>query len=71
MLYDGKCPLCLKEINFLQWMDTKIWKRDSVDWVDISLPDYDLRKHLNIDYKTAMGAMHVIGKDGKVSRHLF
>ena len=69
MLYDGKCPLCLKEIRFLQWVDTKIWKRDSVDWVDISLPDYDSSKHSSIDYSTAMGAMHVIGKDGKVSKN--
>ena len=36
VFYDGDCPLCLKEINFLRWWDSN----GDVTFTDISAPDF-------------------------------
>ena len=36
VFYDGECPLCLKEINMLKWLDRK--KR--IVFTDISVPTF-------------------------------
>ncbi|MEO0407798.1 MAG: DCC1-like thiol-disulfide oxidoreductase family protein, partial [Cyanobacteria bacterium P01_A01_bin.135] len=38
LLYDGECPLCLREVNFLKKRDAG---RGRVAFVDIADPDYD------------------------------
>ena len=65
-LYDGECPLCMKEINWLKRKDIK----ENIEWVDISEDDYDPSKHGNIDYRTAMESMHVLDKDGNVKKSI-
>ena len=55
--------ICVKEIRFLRWVDRK---KENVNWVDINKDNYNAVDHSNVDYVTAMGAMHVIDKDGKV-----
>ena len=47
-------------------MKRKDRKKQNVVWVDISQDEYQAADHANIDYATAMGAMHVIDKNGKV-----
>eukprot|EP00484_Ammonia_sp_Unknown_P001362 CAMPEP_0197022472 /NCGR_PEP_ID=MMETSP1384-20130603/3346_1 /TAXON_ID=29189 /ORGANISM="Ammonia sp." /LENGTH=157 /DNA_ID=CAMNT_0042450527 /DNA_START=53 /DNA_END=526 /DNA_ORIENTATION=+ len=63
-LYDGECPLCMKEIDFLKKRD----KHASIEWVDISSDNYDAAQHANIDYKTGMESMHVIDKEGRIEK---
>ena len=38
LLYDGECPLCLREVNFLQKKDAG---RGKVAFVDIAADDYN------------------------------
>ena len=38
VFYDGLCPLCLKEIKMLQWMDRK---RGRIRFTDIAAHDFD------------------------------
>jgi predicted DCC family thiol-disulfide oxidoreductase YuxK len=38
LLYDGECPLCVREVNFLQKRDRG---RGLVSFVDIAEDDYD------------------------------
>lgn len=59
MLYDGECPLCSKEVGWmLKGCPTQ------VKFVNIADPMYDAEKYNNLDYKTAMQAMHAIDSEG-------
>ena len=68
VLFDGKCPICVHEIRLLKRKDRK---KQNVVWVDISQDQYQAADHANIDYVTAMGAMHVIDKNGTVKFYFF
>lgn len=35
--FDGECPLCVREIRMLQWLDRK----GHITFVDIAAPDFD------------------------------
>jgi predicted DCC family thiol-disulfide oxidoreductase YuxK len=62
LLYDGECPLCLREIGFLKRRD----RRDGrIRFEDISDPSTDLAKH-GLDIDTAMARMHAVLADGSV-----
>jgi predicted DCC family thiol-disulfide oxidoreductase YuxK len=63
LLYDGECPLCLREVNFLQKKDAN---RGLIAFIDIADPNYNPSDHSNIDYATAMGRIHAILADGTV-----
>lgn len=63
MLYDGDCPLCLKEVDFLKKRDEGV---GNIDFVDISSPDYLAQNNAGIDFSTAMGTIHAIRADGSV-----
>lgn len=67
LLYDGECPLCLREVNFLTQRDAG---RGRVKFVDISADDYDPTDHGGIDYETAMGRIHALLPDGTVIRNV-
>lgn len=69
MLYDGECPICVKEISFLQFLQRN--GADKVDFVDISLPEYDGSKYEGISYEMAMEEMTVIDEKNKVSDFYF
>ena len=60
-LYDGDCPLCLKETNFLKIKDTK----KVINFVDISA-NYIPENHKNISYKEAMKNLHGILCSGEI-----
>ena len=60
-LYDGKCPLCLRETNFLKGKDT----RKVINFVDIS-DNYIPENYKNISYKEAMKNLHGILCGGEI-----
>ena len=61
LLYDGACPLCVREVNFLQ-------KRDAgqglVAFMDVADLAYDPELHGGIDFEAAMGRIHAVLPDG-------
>ncbi len=67
MLYDGECPLCLREVNFLREKDAG---RGLVKFVDIADDRYNPQENGNIDYETAMGKIHAILSDGSIIKNV-
>ena len=67
LLYDGECPLCLREVNFLQKRDAG---RGLVAFVDIADESYKPEDNANIDFKTAMGRIHAVLPDGTVVKNV-
>ena len=65
LLFDGACPLCLREVEALRARDGE---RGQICFVDIDAPDYDPAAHAGISYREAMGRMHAIAADGRVIR---
>ena len=65
-LFDGECPLCLRETNFLKKKD----KHSNINFVDISNKKYNPKDFQNITYFDAMDNLHGILKDGKVIKGL-
>jgi len=63
MLFDGDCPLCMREVNMLRDMDKGAGK---IDFVDIAAADYDPAKNMDLDFETVMKSIHAILPDGKV-----
>ena len=60
-LYDGACPLCLRETNFLKTKDNK----KVINFVDINI-NYIPRNFQNISYKQAMNNLHGILGSGEI-----
>ena len=60
-LYDGDCPLCLKETNFLKTKD----KLNKILFVDIS-KNYNPTNYKNISYESAMSNLHGILNTGEI-----
>ncbi|WP_315787294.1 DUF393 domain-containing protein [Fischerella sp. JS2] len=67
LLYDGQCPLCLREVNFLQKRDAG---RGLVAFVDIADDDYTPEANGGIDFETAMGRIHAVLPDGTVIKNV-
>ena len=67
LLYDGECPLCVREVNFLLKKDAG---RGIIKFVDIAKSDYSPEENSNIDFATAMGRIHAITNDGKIVRNV-
>jgi predicted DCC family thiol-disulfide oxidoreductase YuxK len=65
LLYDGGCPLCLREVRFLRARDQRLHAASPrLTFVDIDAPDYDPGAHAGISYREAMGRIHAITADG-------
>ena len=65
-LFDGGCPLCQRETNFLK-------KRDiltQISFVDINSKDYDQRLFSDISYSEAMSNLHGIMENGEIIKGL-
>ncbi|MCG8422709.1 MAG: DUF393 domain-containing protein [Proteobacteria bacterium] len=60
VFYDGECPLCLREINFLKRRDRD---RSCIVFTDIASPDFDA-SHLGIDHAQLMARIHGKLPDG-------
>jgi predicted DCC family thiol-disulfide oxidoreductase YuxK len=67
LLYDGQCPLCLREVDFLRRRDRG---RGLVAFVDIAQPDYNPADHGGVDFATAMGRIHALRADGTVVKNV-
>ncbi len=67
LLYDGECPLCLREVNFLLKRDAG---RGIVKFVDIADSDYQAKDNGGVDFATAMGRIHAVLPDGRVIKNV-
>ena len=63
LLYDGACPLCMREVNFLRKRDAG---RGLVKFVDIAAEDYTAEANGGVDFATAMGRIHAVLPDNTV-----
>jgi len=67
LLYDGGCPLCLREVTFLRRRDTRLHPgAPRLAFVDIDDATYDPAAHAGISYREAMGRIHAVAADGTV-----
>ena len=65
-LYDGGCPLCRRETDFLKRRD----KIGNIRFVDINSDNYDPTNYQNISFEKAMSNLHGILHDGIVIQGL-
>ena len=65
-LFDGGCPLCLRETNFLRRRDSL----NQISFVDINSTDYDPNLFNDISYSEAMSNLHGIKENGEIIRGL-
>ncbi|KAF3437089.1 hypothetical protein FNV43_RR19842 [Rhamnella rubrinervis] len=63
MLYDGDCPLCMREVNMLRERNERY---GTIKFVDISSDDYSPDENQGLNYETVMGRIHAILSDGTV-----
>lgn len=63
LLFDGECPLCVREVNFLKRKDRN---RGLVKFIDIAADDYNPAENAQIDFETAMGRIHAILPNGDI-----
>ena len=67
LLYDGGCPLCLREVTFLRGRDRRLHPATPrLAFVDIDDPAYDPASHCGISYREAMGRIHAVSDSGEV-----
>jgi predicted DCC family thiol-disulfide oxidoreductase YuxK len=67
LLYDGQCPLCVREVNFLQKRDAG---KGLVVFIDIADDHYTPEEHGGVDFETAMGRIHAVLPDGSVIKNV-
>ena len=65
-LFDGGCPLCLRETSFLKKKD--LLKK--INFVDINNSDYNPFLFKNISYAEAMSNLHGILENGDIIKGL-
>ena len=65
-LFDGGCPLCLREISFLKKKDIL----NKINFVDINDNDYNPAVFKNISYEEAMSNLHGILGNGQIIKGL-
>ena len=65
-LYDGGCPLCKRETDFLKGRD----EFGNIKFVDINSDDYDPTNYQNISYEKAMSNLHGILHNGNLIKGL-
>ncbi|MEB3242950.1 MAG: DUF393 domain-containing protein [Cyanobacteriota bacterium] len=71
ILYDGACPLCRREVSFLERRDRRCnGDHPKLAFVDIDAPAYDPRAWQGVSYREAMGRIHGVDADGAVWRDL-
>ena len=71
ILFDGGCPLCVREVGFLQRRDRRRQGNGAAPrlaFVDINAAEYDPQRHAGISYRAAMGRIHAIDSRGQVLR---
>ena len=61
VMFDGKCPLCSKEINYYK----RIAPPEVFDWLDIA-SNPELLKEFGISQITALKRLHVQNEKGEI-----
>jgi predicted DCC family thiol-disulfide oxidoreductase YuxK len=67
LLYDGQCPICVHEVNFLRQRDGE---QGRLAFVDIMSDDYDPADHGGVSFEAAMGRIHAVRADGEVLQNV-
>lgn len=67
LLYDGECPLCLREVDFLRREDAG---RGLVAFIDIADISYSPEANGGVDFEAAMGRIHAVLPDGTVIKNV-
>ena len=67
LLYDGDCPLCLREVNFLKKKDNG---RGLVAFTDIAADDYNPAQNGGVSFADAMERIHAVLPDGTVIQNV-
>ena len=65
LLYDGECPFCRREVEWLQRRD----QHGRLVVEDISDPDFHSENY-GLSQKEVMGVLHVISPDGRIVRRV-
>ena len=65
-LFDGGCPLCLRETNFLKRRDIS----NKITFIDINRQDYDKKIYNDISCSEAMSNLHGIMENGEIIKGL-
>lgn len=63
LLYDGECPLCMKEVNMLRRRSDA--RGGTLGFIDIAELDFE-EMGVGVDYETAMGKIHAVRPDGSL-----
>jgi predicted DCC family thiol-disulfide oxidoreductase YuxK len=61
LLYDGDCPLCVREARLLGWLD----RRGGLVLEDIAAPGFDGARH-GVTFEQVMGHIHAVLPDGSL-----
>lgn len=66
IFFDGGCPLCKREVDFLQSRNQK----EYLKFIDINSSDFSLDLKNGITYKQAMERIHGLKSDGSVIKDI-
>ena len=66
IFFDGGCPLCKREVDFLQSKNQK----GSLRFIDINTSDFSSDLKFGITYKQAMDRIHAMKSDGSVIKDI-
>ena len=66
IFFDGGCPLCRREIDFLESKNQKA----NLRFLDINSSDFSFESKYGITYKEAMERIIAIRKDGSIIRDI-
>jgi predicted DCC family thiol-disulfide oxidoreductase YuxK len=62
LLYDGDCPICMMEVEFLQKRDIK----QMITFTDLQDPNYNPADHGNVSFESGMRKLRAVLPDGEV-----
>ena len=65
-LFDGGCPLCLRETRFLKKKDVS----NKINFIDINNDNYNPLLYKDISYTEAMSTLHGILENGDIIKGL-
>ena len=66
IFFDGGCPLCKREVDFLQSKNQK----GALRFIDINTSDFSSDLKYGITYKQAMDRIHAMKSDGSVIKDI-
>tara|TARA_B100000579_G_C22701778_1_gene790128 strand:- start:232 stop:633 length:402 start_codon:yes stop_codon:yes gene_type:complete len=66
IFFDGGCPLCQREIDFLQSRN----KEEKLKFIDINSSDLSFETEFGITYKEAMERIHALKSDGSIIKDI-